>query len=147
MYKRQVLDILPERYGQYLTRYFKDFAVEERNAVKYFVSDMWKPYSITADVWFKNATQIIDKYHWIRQVIWAFENVRKKEQKKLGPELRKYFKRSKSLLIKRFDSLEEDQKQEVNVMLYYSVNISRAYWYNSSLRSLLAKMRNLRKSL
>ena len=124
-----VLDILPERYGHYLTRYFKDFAVEERNAVKYFVSDMWKPYSITADVWFKNATQIIDKYHWIRQVIWAFENVRKKEQKKLGPELRKYFKRSKSLLIKRFDSLEEDQKQEVNVMLYYSVNISRAYWY------------------
>ena len=124
-----VLDILPERYGHYLTRYFKDFAVEERSAVKYFVSDMWKPYSITADVWFKNATQIIDKYHWIRQVIWAFENVRKKEQKKLGPELRKYFKRSKSLLIKRFDSLEEDQKQEVNVMLYYSVNISRAYWY------------------
>ena len=62
-------------------------------------------------------------------MIWAFENVRKKEQKKLGPELRKYFKRSKSLLIKRFDSLEEDQKQEVNVMLYYSVNISRAYWY------------------
>ena len=124
-----VLDILPERYGHYLTRYFKDFAVEERSAVKYFVSDMWKPYSITADVWFKNATQIIDKYHWIRQAIWAFENVRKKEQKKLGPELRKYFKRSKSLLIKRFDSLEEDQKQEVNVMLYYSVNISRAYWY------------------
>ena len=124
-----VLDILPERYGHYLTRYFKDFAVEERSAVKYFVSDMWKPYSITADVWFKNATQIIDKYHWIRQAIWAFENVRKKEQKKLGPELRRYFKRSKSLLIKRFDSLEEDQKQEVNVMLYYSVNISRAYWY------------------
>ena len=124
-----VLDILPERYGHYLTRYFEDFAVEERSTVKYFVSDMWKPYSITADVWFKNATQIIDKYHWIRQVIWAFENVRKKEQKKLGPELRKYFKRSKSLLIKRFDSLEEDQKQEVNVMLYYSVNISRAYWY------------------
>ncbi len=124
-----VLDILPEKYGHYLTRYFEDFAVEERNTVKYFVSDMWKPYSITADVWFKNATQIIDKYHWIRQAIWAFENVRKKEQKKLGPELRKYFKRSKSLLIKRFDSLEEDQKQEVNVMLYYSVNISRAYWY------------------
>ena len=124
-----VLDILPEKYGHYLTRYFEDFAVEERNSVKYFVSDMWRTYSMTADVWFKNATQIIDKYHWIRQVIWAFENVRKKEQKKLGPELRKYFKRSKSLLIKRFDSLEEDQKQEVNVMLYYSVNISRAYWY------------------
>ncbi len=124
-----VLDILPERYKPYLTKYFKQFSKEKRNEVTYFVSDMWRTYADISDVWFKNATQIVDKYHWIRQAIWAFENVRKEEQKKLGPELRKYFKRSKSLLIKRFDSLEEEQKQQVNVMLYYSVNISRAYFY------------------
>ena len=43
--------------------------------------------------------------------------------------MRKYFKRSKSLLIKRFDNLTDEEKQQVNVILYYSVNISRAYWY------------------
>ena len=135
---KKVLDILPKRYGHYLTSYFKGFSRKERSKVTHFVSDMWKTYFDTADVWFKNATQIVDKYHWIRQAIWAFENVRKEEQKKLSQELRKYFKRSKSLLIKRFDSLDEEQKQEVNVMLYYSVNISRAYWYKEEFLKILS---------
>ena len=133
-----VLDILPKRYKPYLTRYFKGFSKVQRNNVKYFVSDMWRTYADIADAWFKNATQVIDKYHWIRQVVWAFEKIRKEEQNNLSPELRKYFKRSKSLLIKRFDSLEEEQKQQVNVMLYYSVNISRAYFYKEKFLELLS---------
>ena len=133
-----VLDILPKRYKPYLTRYFKGFSKVQRNNVKYFVSDMWRTYADIADTWFKNATQVIDKYHWIRQVVWAFEKIRKEEQNKLSPELRKYFKRSKSLLIKRFNSLEEEQKQQVNVMLYYSVNISRAYFYKEKFLELLS---------
>ncbi len=133
-----VLDILPERYKPYLTKYFKQFSKEKRNSVTYFVSDMWRTYADISDVWFKNATQVVDKYHWIRQAIWAFEKVRKEEQKKLSPELRKYFKRSKSLLIKRYDSLEEEQKQQVNVMLYYSVNISRAYFYKEQFLKIIS---------
>lgn len=99
---------------------------------------MWRTYADTASVWFKNATQIVDKYHWIRQAIWAFEKVRKEEQKKLSPELRKYFKRSKSLLIKRYDTLEDEDRQAVDIMLYYSVNISRAHWYKEKFLQLLS---------
>ena len=135
---KRVLDILPERYKPYLTSYFKQYPKEVRNSVTYFVSDMWRTYADISDVWFKNAIPIIDKYHWIRQAIWAFENVRKEEQKKLSPELKKYFKRSKSLLIKRYNGLEEEQKQQVNVMLYYSVNISRAYFYKEQFLNILS---------
>ena len=132
-----VLDILPERYDHYLTSYFKAFPKEERDKVEFFVSDMWKNYSKASDTWFKNATQIVDKYHWIRQAVWAFERIRKDEQKKLDPRLRKYFKRSKSLLIKRYDCLKDDEKQQVDVMLYYSVNISRAHWYKEAFLKIL----------
>ena len=132
-----VLDILPKRYEHYLSSYFNGFSREERSTVKYFVSDMWKPYSLVCDSWFRNAVPVIDKYHWIRQAIWAFEKVRKEEQKKLSPELRKYFKRSRSLLLKRYDGLNDEQKQEVNVMLYYSANISRAHWYKEQLQKIL----------
>ena len=135
--KRMVLDILPKRYGYYLTSYFDSFPRPQREKVEVFVSDMWKPYADTADVWFKNATQVIDRFHWTRQAIWAFENVRKQAQKNLGPELRKYFKRSKSLLIKRQDELTSEQQQEVNVMLYYSVPMSRAYWYKEKFLDIL----------
>lgn len=45
-----VLDILPKRYESYLTKYFSFFSKEERSKVKYFVSDMWKPYSDISSV-------------------------------------------------------------------------------------------------
>lgn len=47
---KTVLDILPMRYGHYLSKYFKEFSASDRNQVMYFVSDMWKPYSDTASV-------------------------------------------------------------------------------------------------
>ena len=125
---RTVLDILPKRYSSYLAVYFNSYSKSERNKVQFFISDMWKVYSDTSDVWFNNAMQIVDKYHWIRQVIWAFERICKDEQKKLGDYLRKYFKHSKSLLIKRNESLTDEQKFKVGIMLSYSDNINQAYW-------------------
>ena len=124
---RVVLDILPKRYSNFLTSHFVKITREDRLSIKYFVSDMWKPYKDLAETLFKNTTFIVDKYHWIRQVIWAFENIRKMEQKKFYKIDRKYFKKSKSLLIKRFNFLTEEQKQEVNIMLYKSENIRIAY--------------------
>lgn len=120
-----VLDILPKRYSHYLSQYFKNV---DRSNVKFFVSDMWKTYADFASIYFKNAVQIVDKYHWIRQGLWAFEAVRKEEQKKFSKTHRIYFKRSKLLLTKRFNSLSDEQKQRVNVMLYASVGISSAYF-------------------
>ena len=46
---------------------------------------MWRPYSKNSDTWFKNATQIVNKYHWIRQAIRALEGIRKDEQRSLVP--------------------------------------------------------------
>lgn len=124
---KTVIDILPKRHEYYLSHYFNKFAKDERNNVKYFVSDMWKPFANTASVWFKNATQIVDKYHWIRQVVWAFENVRKQEQLKFSKSHRIYFKHSRKLLIKHFSKLTDEQKQQVNIMLYASPALSSAY--------------------
>lgn len=132
-----VLDILPKRYSYYLTKYFNSFSKTEREKVKLFVSDMWKPYADSASVWFKNATQIVDKYHWIRQVIWAFENVRKQEQKKFSKSHRIYFKHSRRLLLKRFDYLTDEQKQQVNVMLYTSPILSTAHFFKEEFLKIL----------
>ena len=37
--------------------------------IKYFIMDMWQPYKDIAETYF-----ISDKFHFIRQVTWAFEN-------------------------------------------------------------------------
>lgn len=125
--RKIVLDILPKRYKSDLQIYFFKINKNIRDKIKIFISDMWQTYFDIAKDKFKNAKFVVDKYHWIRQVIWAFENIRKKEQKIFSKEYRKYFKRSKSLLTKRFEFLKDEQKQQVNIMLYYSENIRIAH--------------------
>lgn len=125
----RVLDILPNRYMHNLAAYFKDL---DRSNTSFVVSDMWQPYADIFNTYFKNATHVLDRYHVIRQVVWAFEAVRKEEQKRFSKSHRRYFKRSKSLLIKCFDFLSDEQKQQVNVMLYSSPNLSSAYYFKEA---------------
>ena len=110
---------------------------ENRMEVELFVSDMWKTYFKVSETWLKKATQVVDKYHWIRQIIWAFERVRKEEQKKFPKSERKYFKHSRKLLLKRFDELNDEQKQQVNIMLYKSANLNIAHWFKEDFLKIL----------
>lgn len=123
----KILDILPTRNSSDLIKYLKKYTVEERSNVKYFVSDMWKPYADLSGTFFKSATQIIDKYHFVRQCVWAFENVRKQEQKKYNKQCRRLFKNSKRLLTKRHSKLNDTEKQRLNSVLYISTELLHAY--------------------
>ena len=131
-----VLDILPDRHEHTLLPYFLQYPEENRKGVEYFISDMWKPFQDTAKTVFKHSLRVIDKYHWVRQVIWAFERVRKDIQKHMSSEKRIYFKHSRSLLIKSFASLSEEEKQAVNVMLYYSADLSTAHFYKEEFQKI-----------
>ena len=66
---------------------------------------------------FPNAKIIADKFHWIRQINWALDKVRKNVQKEFYATKRKYFKANRKLLFKRYSELKDEQKQEVSVML------------------------------
>ena len=143
-----VLDILPKRYDWYIQDYFLKYSKEERERVQIFVSDMWKPYQTTAQFLFKKSLKVIDKYHWYRQVIWAFERVRKDVQKHLPAEKRKYFKHSRNLLLKPFDSLDNEDKQAVNIMLYASPTLSTAHFYKEEFQKIIkVKKRSEAKKL
>ena len=131
---KRVLDILQSRSYSNLSSYFFN---KKCDKTANFVSDMWKPFSNIATQYFKNSQKIVDKYHFIRQVSWAFEKVRKTEQKKFSKDYRIYFKRSRWLLIKRFNSLTDEHKQQVNIMLYASCRLSSAYFYKESFYDIL----------
>jgi transposase len=122
--RHRILDILPARHSHKLTQYFSQI---DRSKTKHFVSDMWSTYANIAQTYFKNSNYVIDKYHYIRQVFWAFEAVRKEEQKKFSKTRRIYFKRSRTLLNKRYQFLTPEQKQQVNIMLYTSSRLLSAY--------------------
>ena len=106
---KKIVDILPNRFENDLISYFKSFP--NCDDVKFFVTDMNPHFKSVAKSCFPQATIIADRYHVVRQVVWAMENVRKNEQKRLSEKFRKYFKRSKSLLNKPIDKLTDEEKK------------------------------------
>mgnify|MGYP000930046426 CR=1 FL=1 len=97
--QRQVFDILPTRKQEDLFAYFAHF--RDKTNVKHIVMDMSRSYLEVARTCFPPATVVIDK--------------------------RKYFKRSRRLLLARMKTLSDENKLAVERMLSYSVDLKNAY--------------------
>ena len=123
--EKVVLDVLPNRFEGDLIRYFSRFA--NKSEVKYFICDMNPHFRYVAKTCFPQATIVVDKYHVIRQVYWAMEKVRKDEQRKLSDNFRKYFKKSRSLLMKRVDKLAPDEMERLALMFEIAPRLADAY--------------------
>jgi len=122
-----VLDILPNRKSSDLIQYFLKFPRKERLKVKYAVIDMSSLFLGVIQTCFPNATVIADRYHVVRQANWAMENVRKKMQKNLSPEWRKYCKRSRYLLNRAPEKLTPEEKEKLRIILGISTELQIAY--------------------
>ena len=123
--ERKVLDILPNRYESDLIKYFSQFP--SKTNVKYFICDMNHHFRSVAAACFPQAKIVADRYHVIRQVFWAMERVRKNEQNKLSERFRKYFKKSRYLLMKPMENLSEDEMNSLALMFEIAPRLADAY--------------------
>ena len=123
--KKLVIDVLKNRREMDLIDYFRNCS--DRNNVRYFITDMNPHFRNVAQVCFPNATIIADRYHVSRQVCWAMENVRKNEQKKFSKTHRRYFKRSRYLLMKNPQKLTKEDEEDLAHMFELAPRLARAY--------------------
>lgn len=80
-----------------------------------------------AEICFPNTVIVADRYHVVRQAVWAMENVRKNEQKKLPKRYRIYFKRSRYLLNKKEENLTEEDMLRLALMFEIAPRLADAY--------------------
>ena len=132
---KKVLDILPNRYESDLVKYFSQFP--SKTEVKYFVCDMNPHFRNVANICFKNATVVADRYHVIRQVYWAMERVRKNEQNKLPDRHRKYFKKSRYLLMKPMEKLTDEDMDRLALMFEIAPRLADAYRIKNDLLTVI----------
>ena len=104
----EVVDILPNRKHEMIRHYLLKY--NNRKDVKFVVMDMTGGYRTLMKEIFPQATIIVDKYHYVRQITYAIERIRIEEQKRLSDRWRKYFKRSKYLLLKDSDKLTTEDR-------------------------------------
>ena len=106
--KKKTLDILPNRRKDYLMSYFTK--VENRSNVIYVIGDMYEPYLIVTKIMFKNAKYIVDKFHYIRYIMDALDDIRIRLQKEFGYNSKEYRilknKKNVSLLRKRYIDID-----------------------------------------
>lgn len=120
------MDILPNRYKTDLISYFLRFPRSEREKVRVLVMDMWKDYRSLSWL-FPNAKIVADRYHWVRQIHWALDKVRKKTQKTLSEWWRKYFKKNRFYLYKKFETLDGEKKLIVLNMIERNTDLYNAW--------------------
>ena len=121
----KVIDILPSRFENDLIRYFSQF--QSKTDVKYFVFNMNPHFREVAKACFPKAVVVSDRYHVIRQVYWAMECVRKNEQNKLSSGFRKYFKKSRCLLMKPMEKLSDEEADKLALMFEIAPSLADAY--------------------
>lgn len=125
--KHKIIDILPNRDSEDLCKHFLEYTYDERAKVKKVVMDLSTLFRSVAKQLFPEAKIIADKFHVIRVVINSLENVRKRIQKEFHDAKRKWFKRSRHLLLKPEYKLTDYDKIELNRMLNSSSELEKAW--------------------
>jgi len=86
----KVIEVLESRQAEDIKDYFYSLGNEERNNVKYVVSDMNEVYRYIIKKYFPNATYVVDCFHYLRYVEDAFNKVRIRIQKKYKTDDARY---------------------------------------------------------
>ena len=81
--RRKVVRIYEERKAKSLSSFFKELGAAGCARIECVVIDMWKPYRRAIRRHLKNALIIIDKFHVMKKVHEALDQVRKDEQRSL----------------------------------------------------------------
>ena len=133
-------DILPSRKKTDIISYFRRFPLSERLKVRVFVMDMTNNYCDVSWL-FPNAQIVVDRYHFIRQVYWALDNVRKRVQKTFPDNKRLHFKHNRRFLFKEYSSLNDEQQIVLRRMLDQNEDLYTAW----SLKEWFISVKRIRK--
>jgi transposase len=142
------VDILSNRTEASLIQHFRKYQyTQQLKNVEIIVIDMWLPYFTVLREIFPQATIVIDRFHMVRQAMWGLEGVRKRIQKQMPDTLRMYFKRSRTILLKRSDRLivndHVDEVRQRDRMLQLFPDLAQAYWLKEEILRMVNEIHDL----
>ena len=110
------IDLLRSRRTEVTEPYFAAIPKEERNNVKYLISDMYNPYLAYVGKYFPNAVSVVDSFHVIQWITRAIDNY-----------IRNLLKEFKQRDRERQEKLSEEKGYEVSLPLSDEVYLLQKY--------------------
>ena len=105
------IDLLRSRRVSVTEPYFVSIPPEERNAVKYLVSDMYNQYIAYVDKYFPNAVPVVDSFHVIQWITRLIDNY-------IRQLLKKYRQRDRELAEQRSIELQKPVSPQLSNEVY-----------------------------
>jgi len=124
----RLLWIGKDRTVKTLLRFFRLLGKSRSQSLEFICSDMWKPYLKVIAKKAGQALNILDRFHIVRMVNKAIDEIRAEEHRRLQREgYDPVLKKTRWCLLKRQENLTEKQESKLKDLLRYNLKSVRAY--------------------
>ena len=109
---KRLLGVIKDRKEDSLREFFKEFGPESCSQIKIVCSNMWKPYLKVVGEILPQALSILDRFHIVKKLNEAVDQVRRDEAKRLHEErYEPILRHSRYSFLKRLSNLTAKQSE------------------------------------
>jgi len=131
--RRVLLWVGDDRTEEAVRPFFtKEMGRRRCHTLRVVCMDMWAAYASLVREYAPQAQVLFDRFHIVKHLQEAVEEVRRSEMRRLSREERVVFKRSRWLLLKNPWNLTPDQKNRLSTLVRWNTPIVRAYYLKES---------------
>lgn len=135
--ERILLDIIPKRSKVEVKKFIQ--SLPEYKTIKVVTMDMWKPYRDAVYETIPDVVIVVDKFHVIKEVIATLENIRRRLNRLIDKEQRKYLRNSKYLMLSNKENLNQAQLQKLEELFKMFPQFERPYHLKEMLRGIYSQ--------
>jgi transposase len=121
-----------DRSEQSLTSFFEELGKSNSAKIRLAVMDMWKPFRNATQARAPQAAILYDKFHVLRHLGEALDQVRKSEYGRLSGKDRRFIKGQKYTLLSHRENLSLKGRQALKTLLRANKRLNTAYLLKES---------------
>ena len=120
-----------------MDRFFDELGFDKQLQIEVAVTDMWDPYIASLNEHCPRVEIVFDKFHIMKKVNEALDDVRKKEFANTDTDERKRMKKKRFLILKRNDNLTEKQGESLRELMKRNEVLCQAYILKEQIADIL----------
>ena len=121
-----------DRSEDSMSQFFAWLGEKKSRGIRLAVMDMWKPFRNATEQHAPNAAILFDKFHVMRHLGKALDQVRKSEYARLAGDQRRFIKGQKYTLLSRRENLTLEGRQALKTLLAANKRLNTAYLLKES---------------
>jgi len=127
VHSKRLLWVSRDRTAKSLLRFFRMLGKQRTSTLQFICSDMWRPYIKVIKKKASHALHILDRFHIVRNLNKALDEVRAKEARTLAAKGFTELKGSRWCFLKRPENLTQKQGTTLKELLHANLKTVRAY--------------------